>query len=55
MLVAEVTVVGGVAGASNVETVAEGIGEGLAMSIIHVKMSGGGSCLGGKEILSGRM
>lgn len=52
---AEVAVVGGVAGASNAETVAEGTGDGLAISMIHVKASGGGGCLGGKDILSGRM
>jgi hypothetical protein len=50
-----VTVVGGVAGARIVETVVEGMGEGLEILTAHVKTSGSGGCLGGKVIFSGRM
>lgn len=46
---AEVTVVGGVAGASSVETVAEGTGEGLAVSAMHVKTSGSVFCRMGRN------
>lgn len=37
----EVAVVGGVGGARSAETVAEGTGDGLAISMVHVKTSGG--------------
>lgn len=43
------------AGANNAETVAEGRGDGLAISTAHVKTSGGEDCLGGRDIFSGRM
>jgi len=52
---AEISVGGRVAGAHNVETVAEGTGDGLAMSTVHVKTPGVEGFLRGKEILSGRM
>ena len=50
-----VAVVGGVAGANNADTVVEGIGDGLAISTVHVKTLSGGGCLRGREIFSGRM
>ena len=53
--VAEVPVLGGVAGANKVETVVEGMGDGLAISTGYVKASGGGNLLRGKDIFSGRM
>lgn len=51
-LMVEVAVI---AGANNAETVAEGAGDGLAISTAHVKTSGSEGCLRGKEIFSGRM
>jgi hypothetical protein len=44
-----------VAGANKVDTVAEGTGDGLAISGVHVKTSCGEDCLGGKVIFSGRI
>lgn len=41
-----------VAGANKAETVVEGTGDGLAISMAHVKISG---CLRGRDIFSGRM
>lgn len=43
------------AGANRGDTVAEGVGDGLAISTVHVKLSRGGGCLGGKAIFSGRI
>lgn len=51
----EVAVVGGFAGANKTETVVEGAGDGLAMSMVHIGESGGGGRLRGNNIFSGRM
>ena len=53
--VVEIAVAGGVAGAKRAETVVEGTGDGLAMSMVHVKTQGGGGRLRGRVIFSGRM
>jgi hypothetical protein len=44
-----------VAGANNAETVVEGTGDGLAISMAHAKTSGREGRLRGKGIFSGRM
>lgn len=44
-----------VVGANRVETVVKETGDGVATSMVQVKTRGGGGCLGGKVILSGRM
>lgn len=44
-----------VVGANRVESVVEGAGDGLAISIMYVGTSGGGGCLRGKVIFSGKM
>lgn len=44
-----------VTGASRVETVAKGAGDGVATSMEQVKTRGGGGRLGGKVISLGRM
>ena len=53
--VVQVAGVRGFAGANKVETVVEGTGDGLAISTGHAKASGGGGCLRGTKIFSGRM
>lgn len=42
-------------GASKVETVVNEMGDGVATSMVQVKTSGDGGCLGGKVIFSGMM
>ena len=53
--VVEVAVAGGSAGASNMGTVVEGTGDGLAISTVHIRAPCGWGCLRGNEIFSGRM
>jgi hypothetical protein len=44
-----------VVGANKVETVVKGMGDGVATSMVQVRTSCGGGCLGGKVIFSGMM
>lgn len=41
--------------ANRVESMVEGAGDGLAISMVHVGTSGGGGCRRGKVIFSGKM